>query len=375
MHVFNCTWNVNMKSPKPSLNLIHLFQDLKITPDLVCVGLQELLPQYTAFINYVHYSVSESNSSTRLQSWIDKIQSALREKFNSEYTIVFAGHMCAIGLIILSKDSMLSKIENVQFGSVGTGLLGIYGNKGAIAVGMNIIGWKSICIISSHLGPHSGKKHFDWRNEEIKSIFKTLVLSDSSYKKANWIQDFDLFILCGDLNYRLMHPNCVKRVNEHIDSQDIDSLLKMDELNHARLVLKLDPFDHLEECSIEFLPSYKFKILKDSIDTRSVSSNAYSSKRVPAYCDRILYSTSSEIKCKLYTCVFGLLGFSDHQPVVKLFEIYESATSTEFGKVASRNYSKLMHESLYYRCIRVYKINRFRIFFLLVLSLIFYFRF
>jgi hypothetical protein len=360
-------------------------------PELVVLHLQEFQSQFTAPLNllgyYSGYSTVPSQPDPLLKKWTSFMSKALENRFpEMGYECIYSGHLIAIGLMVFAgtatKEPLVSgsgwdgsgrsrrlEIEGTHVGSMDTGLLGVYGNKGCVACSLDLkitsttatksgqeeSYFLSLCVASLHLGPHSGEIYFNWRNSEFQSLFDTLLLYPvSGHGCPRLLLDHDVLILAGDLNYRLfdIERNTLgrryglpslngesrttkagrkvkpfemghERVCEWIDSGDVSRILKFDELNYARHGLQIPPLDSLQEAPIRFLPTYKLvipKSMEKSLGEKKAVER-FSRKRVPAYTDRILYkSVSTPVKILGYESVQGL-GFSDHQPVRALFEL------------------------------------------------------
>ena len=150
-----------------------------------------------------------------------------------------------------------------------------------------------MCLMNCHLahGKDSSQKRFG----EIKTIFNT------SVNEVKTVKAHDIKFFFGDLNFRIdmtKESTCLFARQE-----EFGELLKHDQL------LKQYPKQHdlpqLIEAPIKFPPTYKFAKKTSYYDLE---------KRPPAWCDRILWSHGSPVKCIKYTSV-DVICFSDHKPV------------------------------------------------------------
>eukprot|EP00834_Sanchytrium_tribonematis_P001556 NODE_39_length_35218_cov_0.479655.p19 type:complete len:248 gc:universal NODE_39_length_35218_cov_0.479655:15119-15862(+) len=142
----------------------------------------------------------------------------------------------------------------------------------------------SISFIVAHLA--AGQKHTQDRNKDAKHIINnvafsnvaipTVYLDHSGFKL--WDQDTLFFF--GDLNYRieLTRDQC----EQNIRSQNYIELLKNDQLNENRSKNPSCVLRHFQEAPIKFLPTYKY-------DPYTINYDSSEKKRIPAWCDRILY--------------------------------------------------------------------------------------
>jgi hypothetical protein len=124
------------------------------------------------------------------------------------------------------------------------------------------------------------------------------------------VNQYDLVIFSGDLNYRInMEIEDCKKI---LEAKDIETLLVKDQLS-ASIRSKDIEMDDFFEGQINFLPTYKFQDGTDNYDYN---------ERVPGWTDRILYranNLSDVILCK-YSAIFEAKT-SDHKPVYAIFKI------------------------------------------------------
>lgn len=120
------------------------------------------------------------------------------------------------------------------------------------------------------------------------------------------------FQLNGDLNYRIDHRR--ETVIQTIQSGEFENLLQHDQLLKE---IAQNPGFRLctfQEAPIRFAPTYKYDPFTSNYDSSE-------KKRIPAWCDRILY------KCRDPTRVQSLsyrryeVNVSDHRPVSAGFRI------------------------------------------------------
>jgi len=88
-------------------------------------------------------------------------------------------------------------------------------------------------------------------------------------------------------------------------------------------------FRGYKEGPLDFSPTYKYNVSQDSYDGSE-------KKRVPAWCDRILYKSQRQrIKQLVYSR--GELYISDHRPVKSLFEIDIITVDNKKKKKSNKN--------------------------------------
>ena len=81
----------------------------------------------------------------------------------------------AFGMIVLIKNG--TDIFGASHGSIGTGLLGCYPNKGGIGLSVDFALDEQVttmCLVVMHLGAHEGASNCAWRTVEFGHIYSTL---------------------------------------------------------------------------------------------------------------------------------------------------------------------------------------------------------
>lgn len=319
------SWNVNTNTAISQKTISKLLKNT-VYPHVIIFSVQEMISQFYG------------KGIEKTQEYINIIQQELMFK----YSLVQSSVMNGIALIVFKKNE-LSAVFSVKQGKIGAGLAGVYGNKGAVALGLEFevdSRFCSLAIVGAHLDPHQG--NFKKRNATANYIFSSLLLRGED---ARLVHDYDVIFIAGDLNYRLISHDREK-VKALLDSNNIQGLVEMDELK-----LNSGPWDSWKEGQIGFLPTYKYR---KELEQGKVSSH-FSQSRIPAYTDRILFkSLKSDVKVLMYDSVPGV-GFSDHQPVYGRF-------SVDFDSPAFRDDARMSSKDLYYRyywykIIRILEIN------------------
>ena len=161
-------------------------------------------------------------------------------------------------------------------------------------------------IKSTNVAAKLISENFDVQNIRIK----TELSCDLDLEPYSGMNQYDLVIFSGDLNYRInMEKEEVKKL---IDNKDFETLLEKDQLYSAVTKKEID-LDDFYEGRITFLPTYKFMDGTNDYDY---------AERVPGWTDRILYranNLSDIILCK-YSSIHDVKT-SDHKPVFAIFKI------------------------------------------------------
>lgn len=222
-------------------------------------------------------------------------------------------------------------MSKIQVSSIGRGVGGVLGNKGAVYARFNIKD-TSICFVCAHFAAH--REHLLKRNEDFHAILyhrafpglldnagtadctnlsqhnaahmnaeaakvarmqerihsmkralnaaQIPVSPPINVKKeqlANYTRaaDHDIVIWLGDLNYRLLGGMENSRIYDTIDGRRSFALLSVDQLNIEKE--KGTVFQGFHEGLITFDPTYKY----------TPGTPNYNRERCPAWCDRVLW--------------------------------------------------------------------------------------
>jgi hypothetical protein len=263
--------------------------------DIYAVGFQEI-------VELSPQQIMSTDPAYRAR-WEQAVKASLNENPhrlnpNDEYVLLRSGQLVGAALMIFVKASVLSSIKNVEGSIKKTGLSGIAGNKGAVAIRMDFSS-TSICFVTAHLA--AGFANYEERNRDYKTISHGL-----RFQKDRAIEDHDSIIWLGDFNYRVGLSD--DRARNLVKSNDIDTLYENDQLNIQMVAGMTFPF--YSEARITFPPTYKFDLGTDNYDTSEKG-------RIPAWTDRVLRK-GTNLKQIEYNS--APLRFSDHRPVFATFE-------------------------------------------------------
>ncbi|RKP00029.1 hypothetical protein CXG81DRAFT_27244 [Caulochytrium protostelioides] len=226
-------------------------------PHLVVLALQEVMTQGAALGPWVlrrEQAVGPgavaAQTRHRLHPWGAVVAAALHALWpGTVFRAAVSQRMVTMGLLVFVRDGAVA-FSRLTLGALGSGMLGTYGNKGAVAVGLEhlvalpdgvdgvddvgrgdgAVGAPAaasepdtagvhLCFVGAHLHAHEGDRYRRWRHDQVQDILHHLVLepvpldgledlrrppprADVS-TGAQRILDYDLVVLSGDLNYRL----------------------------------------------------------------------------------------------------------------------------------------------------------------------------
>jgi synaptojanin len=131
--------------------------------DIVVVGFQEIVELSPQQIM--------NSDPTRKQLWEKAVQRCLNRRAQKiggeEYVLLRSGQLVGAALCIFVKASVLGDIKNVEGSVKKTGLSGMAGNKGAVAIRMDYAS-TPICFVTAHLA--AGFANYEERNKDYATI-------------------------------------------------------------------------------------------------------------------------------------------------------------------------------------------------------------
>ncbi len=164
-------------------------------------------------------------------------------------------------------------LENPEINNRKTGMSGMAGNKGAVAIRMDYANTR-ICFVTAHLA--AGFANYDERNRDYRTINNGL-----RFQRNRSIEDHDAIIWLGDFNYRIGLSD--DKVRQLIQAGDLSALYQNDQVSHEVVISRLgllsdvhqlnlqmvagNTFPFYSESRITFMPTYKYNNGTDDYDT------------------------------------------------------------------------------------------------------------
>ncbi|KAM0249296.1 hypothetical protein ACHAP5_002948 [Fusarium lateritium] len=168
---------------------------------LYVLGLQEIVDLNTTkeYMNRAVYT-----DTTVMDKWKLALEAALPKG----YELITAEQMTGLLLLVYASPEIAPTISNVSTKQVGTGLLGYFGNKGAVTTRLLLGETTRMVFINSHLASGAGSSYLDRRCWDVSQVlsrtqFDPVIHSGIEEEEGEKIGDEDLAFWFGDLNFRL----------------------------------------------------------------------------------------------------------------------------------------------------------------------------
>ncbi|KAI0049485.1 DNase I-like protein [Auriscalpium vulgare] len=327
-------------TPQPVLSPIKVSdsstEELAHDPDLFVLAFQELDLSTEALLY--------STKTTREDAWTAATLAALGEK-GEHYEKLISKQLVGMLLIVIVRKELRKCFLGARTAAVGAGLMGIMGNKGAVAVRLTYRPAATptapsptpttLTFVNSHLAALD--EMLERRNGDFRDISRRLEFGPCA--EYMWGESSDetgiappmatiyasdvLVEVSGhmfvgllieakdaDLNYRVNLPDPDVRyfLSHNFAGHGVHTLLKFDQLKGSMRNAKA--FVGFSEHPITHLPTYRFNtgLLTDSL--------GYDNKRKPAWTDRILHMSSPFTPARqLSYTSHPEISFSDHRPI------------------------------------------------------------
>jgi hypothetical protein len=284
IRVHVATWNVNGKQPSENLLPWLTFPKSGMV-DMIVVGFQEIVELSPQQIM--------ATDNQKLVIWESILLDTINKVGGKEFVALKSGQLVGAALCIFIRKEFAPNVRNVHGTIKKTGLAGLAGNKGGIAIRMDFFD-TSLCFVCAHLA--AGHSNIEDRNTDYFTISEGL-----SFIKGRKIADHDAIVWLGDFNYRI--ETSYEEALVRISHGDYDYLKARDQLINQMKENKV--FVGFTEAPISFGPTYKFDNGTNTYDTSE-------KRRVPAYTDRILFKGNN---IEILEYARAELQSSDHRPV------------------------------------------------------------
>ena len=166
---------------------------------IYALGLQEIVDIGSAVEAIRPYSDPQP---ARL--WREAVEDGLPQG----YQLVAEQQLIGLLLLIYASPIIAPQISHVSVTNVGTGAMGVMGNKGAVTARIVLGETTTVLFVNCHLTAGTERKNLERRNWDAQQIvsrtrFEGLPKSINAIDKSDSIGDEDFAFWFGDLNYRL----------------------------------------------------------------------------------------------------------------------------------------------------------------------------
>ncbi|KAF7805291.1 type II inositol polyphosphate 5-phosphatase 15-like [Senna tora] len=363
VRILTGTWNVGQgKASQDSLTswLGSVASDVGI----VVVGLQEVeMGAGFLAMSAAKETVGLEGSSVG-QWWLDMIDKTLDQ--GSTFERVGSRQLAGLVIAVWVRNNIRFHVGDVDAAAVPCGFGRAIGNKGAVGLRIRVYD-RIMCFVNCHFAAHLDA--VSRRNADFDHVYRTMSFSRSTnlfnaaaagtssavptFRSANSaegmpdLSEADMVVFLGDFNYRLDGIS-YDEARDFVSQRCFDWLRERDQLRAEMDAGNV--FQGMREAVITFPPTYKFERHQAGL----AGYDSGEKKRVPAWCDRILYRDSRSsvvadcsLECPVVSSVLQYeacmdVTDSDHKPVRCIFTIDiarvdESVRRQEFGEILGSN--------------------------------------
>ncbi|KAI5249810.1 DNase I-like protein [Aureobasidium subglaciale] len=192
---------------------------------LYLLGLQEIVD-----VNSAAEALRPFTDASVAQRWKSEMEAHLPRG----YKFIAEQQLIGMLLLVYASEDVAADIKSVSTTSVGTGLMGYMGNKGAVTARIVLGETTRLVFVNAHLAAGTDKgavERRNWDYGQVMSRTKFEPINDSmglSQNVGEGIDDADFAFFVGDLNYRL----------EGIPGEDVRRLLMLHTRNEYDLSKK-----------------------------------------------------------------------------------------------------------------------------------------
>lgn len=303
--VLAVTWNCGESRPDVGSSFFRWIAENSVDKSMIVISLQEVemggASVALAAAKETLSAKSQEKGNANAQYWANSVTGVLGRSWQGVSLRQLSGML----IMVYARSNLSKSLGEVKTTSVACGILGVGGNKGAVAVHLSLYRHRMV-FVCSHFAAH--QHAVDLRNANYHTILQGLDFrtedereddggefspsyrgmdedGDASATAAMEIpldlRNVHAIFWMGDLNYRI--DGQYDQVCKLAQEGDYATLLLCDQLQRERQGTRV--FNGFDEAPVAFQPTYKFD--KGTLNTYDTSEK----RRVPAWCDRILYYT------------------------------------------------------------------------------------
>ncbi|XP_030472272.2 type II inositol polyphosphate 5-phosphatase 15-like [Syzygium oleosum] len=362
------TWNVGQERASRD-SLISWLGFAASDANIVVVGLQEVeMGAGFLAVSAARETVGLEGSSVG-DSWLAVIGETLDE--GSTFERMGSRQLAGLLITLWVRNTLKPHAGDVDAAAVPCGFGRAIGNKGAVGLRIRVYD-RIMCFVNCHFAAHT--EAVARRNADFDHVYRSMTFTRAStfsnavavgassavqmLRGTNGVisqsaevmpelSEADLVIFLGDFNYRVDGVT-FDEARDFVSQRSFDWLWEKDQLRAEMEAGNV--FQGMREAVVKFPPTYKFERHQAGIAGYDIGEK----KRIPAWCDRILYRDSRsalESECSLECPVVSSVvryescmdvTDSDHKPVRCMFNmdiarVDESVRRQEFGEVVAQN--------------------------------------
>ncbi|KAJ4835937.1 hypothetical protein Tsubulata_021863 [Turnera subulata] len=313
------------------------------------------------------------------QWWLDNIGKGIGE--GTAFERMGSRQLAGLLISLWVRKELRTDVGDVDAAAVACGFGRAIGNKGGVGLRIRVYD-RIMCFVNCHLAAHL--EAVNRRNADFDHIYRTMAFGRSSTlgpaagvssttqatKGSNApsihsddlkpdLAEADMVVFLGDFNYRLFGIS-YDEARDFVSQRSFDWLRERDQLRAEMKAGRV--FQGMREALITFPPTYKFARNQPGLG----GYDSGEKKRIPAWCDRIIYRDSrsaSESECGLecpvlasvyqYEACMEVIE-SDHKPVrckfhVQVAHVDRSVRRQELGEVIKTNekIQSMLKDSIY----------------------------
>ncbi|KAJ1849216.1 hypothetical protein LPJ73_003781, partial [Coemansia sp. RSA 2703] len=178
------TWNAGAAKPEAlggALTRWLTADGTLAAPHVLAVGLQEVvdLESKTQTARSLwHTTTGGRDASPRYQRWRTALESALRPgaAFAAGFRVVETQSLVGLFVCVLARDDVVRRVRSVGVAHVKTGMGGLHGNKGAVAVRL-VLDDSALCFVNAHLAAGESPSNNAARRAHVAAIVRGLTFA------------------------------------------------------------------------------------------------------------------------------------------------------------------------------------------------------
>lgn len=244
------TWNIaGLSGIYKSEDITELFSEEK---DMYVLNLQETIP---LTLNTFY------SSPLIVQEWISYILESLSKLHSSDYEYLSDNRLLGLTTVVIVKKWLKPQISNVELFTTGTGILNVFGNKGAILISFNLSFDKDILAHIEELKKTEKQKLFSkisTDNSQVENVDKAM---DSTVENVDSKQNTTEEI--NQHGYKIVIVNC------HLSAGDQNINKRKKQLQSIENNLNLK----------KFYKNNEFAIFSQKLASPLISKNAGQGRR------------------------------------------------------------------------------------------------